>query len=496
MTVTTHEDIAKLPVEPLVPTAKRAANALLEADSVLVASHIDADGLTSAAVAVKMLQRAEIDYDTVFFKQLGDKEISEIAATEYNTVLFTDFGSGQLDVIQQHERNNDFNAVIADHHEPVNVTTDYHINPLLFDVDGSTELSGAGTTYVLARCMASITDNTFDDDVKNSNTDLSALALVGAVGDMQSGPDGVTGANIEIVREGKDAGVIEEKKDITLYGKQTRPLPKLLEYSTDVRIPGITGSSSGATEFLNGLDAELKDDGRWLHWVDLELEAKREIVSELIQKAIRRGVPADRINQLVGTTYELKLEEDKTALRDTSEFSTLLNATARYERQDVGLAVCLGERGEAYTEAKQLLREHQKNISEGVDWVANNGVTHENAIQWFDAGDSIRSTIVGIIAGMSFGEGNVKRGTPVIAFANKEVELEDGSTETQLKVSSRGNRNLTRRGLDLSVVMHEAAEAVGGGGGGHDIAAGATIPMDKREAFIEHVDDIVANQLN
>lgn len=495
MSATTENDVENVPVEPLVPTAKRAANALLDAESVLLTSHIDADGLTSAGIAATMLERANIAFETVFYKQLGEREIQEIAEEEHDVVLFTDFGSGQLEIIREYEREGAFNSVIADHHEPMNVATDYHINPLRFGVDGSTELSGAGTTYVLARCMAVETSTDFDDDVKNTNKDLSALALVGAVGDMQGGVDGVTGANKEIVSEGEEAGVIEKKKDITLYGKQTRPLPKLLEYSTDVRMPGITGSESGSINFLNNVDVELKEDDEWKCWVDLDHGEKREIVSGLIQKAIDNGVPSERINNLVGTTYELKLEEDGTALRDTSEFSTLLNATARYERQDIGLSVCLGERGEAYNEAKKLLRNHQKNISEGVSWVADNGVTHEEEIQWFDSGDEIRETIVGIIAGMSFGEGNVERDKPVIAFADKEVETEDGSVELQRKVSSRGNRNLTRKGLDLSTVMQEAAEAVGGGGGGHDIAAGATIPEDKRDEFINKVNDIVGDQI-
>jgi RecJ-like exonuclease len=51
------------------------------------------------------------------------------------------------------------------------------------------------------------------------------------------------------------------------------------------------------------------------------------------------------------------------------------------------------------------------------------------------------------------------------------------------------------QGLDLSVVMREASQAVGGDGGGHDVAAGATIPTGAEEAFIEHADRVVGEQL-
>lgn len=43
--------------------------------------------------------------------------------------------------------------------------------------------------------------------------------------------------------------------------------------------------------------------------------------------------------------------------------------------------------------------------------------------------------------------------------------------------------------------MRDAAEAVGGGGGGHDVAAGATIPTGREIAFVERVDELVADQL-
>jgi RecJ-like exonuclease len=48
--------------------------------------------------------------------------------------------------------------------------------------------------------------------------------------------------------------------------------------------------------------------------------------------------------------------------------------------------------------------------------------------------------------------------------------------------------------LDLSIVMSEAADAVGGGGGGHDVAAGATIPREQRDPFLEEANRIVGEQ--
>ena len=98
---------------------------------------------------------------------------------------------------------------------------DLHLNPHLFGANGSYELSGSGTTYLLASALG-------------KNRDLSSLAIVGAVGDMQHLKMGqLVGINREILEEGVRGGNLEFKKDLTLFGKQTRPIYKLLQYSSD-----------------------------------------------------------------------------------------------------------------------------------------------------------------------------------------------------------------------------------------------------------------------
>ncbi|AUX09344.1 single-stranded-DNA-specific exonuclease RecJ [Halalkaliarchaeum desulfuricum] len=478
------------PVSAMADRADACAKRLQEADRVLLASHIDADGLTSAAIASTALERAEIPHEVVFEKQLDAESIEAVAAREYDTVLFTDFGSGQLEEIRPHERAGAFTPVIADHHQPADAETEYHLNPLLFGIDGAAELSGAGAAYVLARAMESVaaTDEGSTDAARIDNRDLAALAVVGAVGDMQGGTDGLAGANGAILEEGIEAGVIESATDLAIYGRQTRPLPKFLEYATDVRIPGITNDEAGAVRFLSELSVDLKREGDWRVWADLSPAERQTVASALIRRAIERGVPSNRVETLVGTSYTLLDEAPGTALRDVSEFSTLLNATARYERADVGLAVCLGDRDAALERARTLLSNHRRNLSEGLEWVKTEGVTVESNVQWFDAGTRIRETIVGIVAGMAIGTPDVDGGKPIVAFASKN--------ETELKVSARGNYRLVRNGLDLSAVMREAARGVGGDGGGHDVAAGATIPAEKRDAFLAAVDELVGEQLS
>ena len=464
------------PVAALADHAAECADRLQSADHVLLASHIDADGITSAAVAVAALERADIPVTVTFQNQLDDAAIDAIAAAGHDTVLFTDFGSGQLEHITLHADKGSFTPIVVDHHQPADVETPYHLNPLLFGINGASELSGAGAAYCLARALGGET-----------NRDLAALAVVGAVGDMQASDGELVGANANIAAEGVEAGVLDTGTDLSLYGRQTRPLPKLLEYASDVSIPGISHNEAGAIRFLNELNLDLKIDGDWRTWADLTDEERTAVASGLVQRAIQQGVPASHVDSLVSTTYTLRREPVGTELRDASEFSTLLNATARYERADVGLAVCLGDRNGALHRARRLLRNHRRNLSEALDLVKSIGVTRTDHLQWFHAEDRIRETIVGIVAGMALGTEGVDAGRPIIAFADKSPE--------EVKVSARGTHRLVRQGLDLSAVMATASSAVGGEGGGHDVAAGATIPRGSETDFVNAADAVIAEQL-
>jgi single-stranded-DNA-specific exonuclease len=319
------------------------------------------------------------------------------------------------------------------------------------------------------------------------------------VGDRQLRDGELVGANRQIVTEGVEVGVLHEQTDIAFYGKQTRPLPKLLEYADNVHILDLTGDKEEAIMFLSALDSDtdtdldLRDGATWRRWVDLPRVQQQQLISAIVQHAIKRGVSHEAINRLIGTSYLLPKEPEGTELRDASEFSTLLNSTARYDRAEIGFAVCRGDRDIALHHARELRSNHKRRLSEGLKLVKREGVTTEKHIQWFDAGERIRDTIVGIVAGMALGSEGISTDRPIIAFATKANA--DAGESGERKVSARGTNHLVQQGLNLSVVMREAAEAVGGGGGGHDVAAGATIPAGYETPFVEYADQLVAEQL-
>ena len=64
-----------------------------------------------------------------------------------------------------------------------------------------------------------------------------------------------------------------------------------------------------------------------------------------------------------------------------------------------------------------------------------------------------------------------------------------------IKVSARALEPLRKRGLNLGEVLRVASEKYSGRGGGHDVAAGAQIPIKDIEPFIKLVDHLVKKQL-
>jgi len=210
------------------------------------------------------------------------------------------------------------------------------------------------------------------------------------------------------------------------------------------------------------------------------------VVTALLRKGLRSGIPHVRLERLIGEVYVLLAEQEGTELRDASEYSTLLNATARYGHAGVGLQVCMGDRDKAFAEAQRLLSQHRQNLVSGLKLVAEKGITPMRSIQYFDAGDAILDTIVGIVAGMSFQMAD--RSRPILAFAR--------TPEGDLKVSARGTQDLVRAGLNLADALSHSAGAVGGVGGGHNVAAGATIPLQAKQEFLELMDAAVGRQLD
>ena len=68
-------------------------------------------------------------------------------------------------------------------------------------------------------------------------------------------------------------------------------------------------------DFLHTLNIRFSQDERWRRWIDLEASEKQKIVSGLVQYCLKSGIPAYKIERLIGEVYILLNEREGTEMR-------------------------------------------------------------------------------------------------------------------------------------------------------------------------------------
>jgi single-stranded-DNA-specific exonuclease len=442
-------------------------------------SHLDADGVAAAGVIGKMLYRLDARFRIRVMQWVDEKIIAEVTADKPQLVILTDFGSGYLDLLNEKIPNN--RIVILDHHQITGNPSNPNftmLNPHVYGIDGAVDVSGSGVAYFAAKA------------VNPANVDLAPIALVGALGDMQDKYEqrGLKGLNELIVNDAVSAGLLKVEKDLTFFGRETRPIHRMLATTTNPFIPGLSGQETESLNFVTNLGIPLKQGDKLRSLCDLNNEERKKLCSALADYLLSKGLHME-VDNLIGYIYVLSKEEPNTALRDGREFSVLLNSTGRMDRPSLGIAICMGDRKAALEESSKILEDYRKNINKYLGWVAEKPerMRELQNIYVIYGENAINEKIIGTVSSIlvSTLANNLK---PLLAFANIEAE-------NAAKFSGRTTESALQKGVNLGDVMRLASEANGGKGGGHNIAAGAQVPLDKIEAFLKTADELVGRQL-
>ncbi len=450
---------------------RSAAQEILSCDAATVISHIDADGISSESILSQAVSRAGIPVSTIFLRQLDPLTIHEIPDDD-SLKIFSDFGSGQQSLLMEQGLQPD-EVIIIDHH--VSQPADAGFVEVNCLSHGYEKMSAAGVAYLVARSM---------DDV---NRDLAKLAVIGNIGDMMDRETlRLTGPAREIVSDGIGYGNVEIwEHDLNIYGISTRPLPNSLAYSDDMEIPGVSQDPEGARRFLERIGIRPVSGNRWPVWEDLGFAEKQTVVSAIIDQMMAHGKSADRLF----ADHYLFPDENRAraALRNASEYATLLNSCGRWKRPELGGQICRGDRVAAFREAEQMLRNHRNKIREVMEYITDTGVSELSHMLYLHVGDRFPDTIVGIGAGMSLSRLNPAK--PIL------IMCEDSLDPSKTKISMRTRPEVVEKGIDLQKALCLACERFdGSSGGGHRIAAGAFIPREAEQEFIEDVNRILGQQ--
>ncbi|MEM0329575.1 MAG: hypothetical protein QXW02_04255, partial [Nitrososphaerota archaeon] len=124
--------------------AERIRSLIDEGGKFLVLCHVDADGLSSGAIASAALLRENARFATRAVGEFDDvlRHLADLPASYIP--LLVDMGSGYLDEISRLSLNRPI--IILDHHEPMGSAPAnvIQLNPHLYGINGSEEVSGAG----------------------------------------------------------------------------------------------------------------------------------------------------------------------------------------------------------------------------------------------------------------------------------------------------------------------------------------------------------------
>jgi len=470
-------------IERFLAQAQEAAKAIKENVAkdgfISCFSHLDADGVAAAGIVGKMLQRLGARFRIRVMQWVDEKIISEVTADKPQLVIMSDFGSGYLDLLNEKIPN--YKIVILDHHQITGASNNPNftmLNPHVYGIDGATDVSGSGVAYFAAKA------------VNPANVDLAPIALIGALGDMQDKYEqrSMRSLNEIIANDAIAAGLLKIEKDLTFFGRETRPIHRMLATTTNPFIPGLSGQETESLNFVSNLGFPLKQGDKLRALCDLTQQERKMLCSALADYMLSKGLHME-VDNLIGCVYVLTQEESNTALRDGREFSVLLNSTGRMDRPSLGIAICMGDRKAALEESNKILEDYRKNINKYLSWVQEKPERlreHQNIYVIYGE-NAINEKIIGTVSSIlvSTLTNNLK---PLLAFANIEAE-------NAAKISSRTTEAALMKGVNLGDVMRLASEANGGKGGGHNIAAGAQVPLDKVEAFLNMADELVGRQL-
>lgn len=409
-----------------------------------IISHHDTDGITSAAIFTRALERWNKKFSLQIVKGLDKDFIQSLPENEI--LIFLDLGSGSLSQLKEKKTQ----SFIFDHHEIVQAIPEnvFMVNPLLH---GKEQISGAGICYLFAKSLSSL------------NKDLASLAVIGMVGDSLEKDFGKTYDEIL-----KDAETII-KKGLLLY-PSTRPLDKTLEYSSNPYIPGVTGSFKGVFELLREANIAKKDD----EYKTL-CELTEDEMSSLITAIMLRCMKERKISDLIGNLYLVKFFNK---LEDARELSALINACSRMDNPGISLGFCLGNK-KCKEEAEKIYIGYKQHLVAALRFIEDSEKISGKNYTIINAKNNIKDTIIGTVASIISHSPVYSEGTIIIALAYNEDKI-----KVSARIAGKDGRNV-REVLDKVVLQ------LGGEVGGHPNAAGCLIPKEIENTFIEELKKVL-----
>ncbi len=419
---------------------------------VRVVSHYDADGTAAASILCRTLQRAGYPYHATLMRNPFTKGFDRLRQEKNDLCIFADMGSGQLPDLESLPGA----SIILDHHQAGSAVPSQRIlqvNSNQCGVDGNYEACGSTLAYGFAVA------------VDPGNVDLSALAVAGAIGDKQH-MGGFRGWNADVVNVALSKGVVHTAPGMKLSGAT---IADAVYYTVDPYFEGISGNKDKVASVLATLSIDHTTPPAALS----EPEATR-LYSFLTLALLRHGCATEVVDAAISPRFLCS------PYGDLEHVADLLDACGKTGHRGIGLSLGLGKT-KLLAEAETVERAYKDNLLAGLKEMKKTFVELAGMRYFISTDSSLGGVVAGIAAAFVLDDAK-----PLFSLTR---------TDDELHVSCRGTRTLVDRGLDLGAAMRQCAESLHGHGGGHKIAAGATVANTQEAAFLSCANELLQQQV-
>jgi single-stranded-DNA-specific exonuclease len=439
-----------------------------------IISHLDADGIASGSIISSALARLGAKCAVRTVSDMTLNVLEQMRSENHDFYIITDLGGGMVNEFNQTLDNR---WAIIDHHKipEQEISIDDGNNQILnawkYGIDGDKEISAGGMAYMVAITL----------DRKNKN--LSPIAIVSALAERQDQGDkkSLFGLNSEIVKTAESLRLIRMDLDIMLTGRETRPIHEALADTAFPYIEGLTWATESCYALIKNAGIKMSKDGRWRVLSEISQDEKDIILNAISEYVVNlsKSKEVNMIDNLIGYTYTLINEDQRSLLRDAREFSTMLNACGRIRKAGVGIGICMGDRNSLLNEGEKIVTKYRTTL--------RNYISSIFTEKWrmIDNGKSVFINGEGLLAEDMLGAiSSLLSGSPTLG--GRLVFVRTLTNDGFYKFSSRKSLGSTSKS-DLGLIMRYCSESVGGSGGGHSLAAGCRIPSTRLEEFLSAV---------
>jgi RecJ-like exonuclease len=306
------------------------------------------------------------------------------------------------------------------------------------------KISASGLTYL------------FSKQINPEAKDLSKLAILGMIGDcLEKEIDSLNNGILE------ESG-IQRKRGLLIY-PSTRPVNRVLEYSSNPYIPEVTGNMKGVLELLRetGLTPE---KGKYKSLIELDEGEMKSLTTAILLRN-----PKIKTKELVGDIFLIKMFNK---IEDARDLSAVINACSRSGKPELAIQYCL-EIPSSKKDVELTHIKYKQNIVTGLNFAYETEKIEGKGFVIINAQENIKDTMIGTIASIISNSSIYEEGTIIITMAYYDDKI---------KVSAR---TVGKTGRNLKELLERIINHTEGEVGGHEHAAGCLIYKTKEKEFLD-----------